>query len=292
MMPAAADRWRTAKASSGVGRRRGSTCTRMPAPASTAAVSPANPSERCLASQPTTTPASAAPGSCSRSHQASAAVAPRTTARFILPRPAPTAPRSPAVPKASRAPKRPATSALAAGPPSSSAASSARSPGSGSSSIQASAWARRSAEIISGDSLQDLGEQRAHPGRGRRPYGDDLLVLEPVLADAGGEVRDQRDGQHLRAEVTGRDCLEDGGHPDQVRAEGAEHGDLGRGLVVRAGQRGVDALGNSRVHLDRYPAQPRRVQVAEVDEPRQVTARRGWPGGGGLAGEFGGSPEG
>ena len=62
MIPAAAQRWRTAKASSGVGRRAGSMCTRMPAPARTLATSSAKSADRCLASQPTTTPASAAPG--------------------------------------------------------------------------------------------------------------------------------------------------------------------------------------------------------------------------------------
>jgi len=60
--PGPAARCRTANASSGVGLRPGSRCTRMPAPVSTAAASRANPAERCRASQPSTTPARAASG--------------------------------------------------------------------------------------------------------------------------------------------------------------------------------------------------------------------------------------
>ena len=91
-----------------------------------------------------TTPAAAAPGWCAGSHRASAAVAARTTARFIRFGPAAIAPRSPAVPNSSRPPNRSASSAQAASLPSaSSPRSSAWSPGSGSSAIHACTWSRR-----------------------------------------------------------------------------------------------------------------------------------------------------
>src|SRR5262249_27073758 len=87
--------------------------------------------DRCRASHPMTTaipaaepeaaaPAAVAawtaPGPCSCSHPASAAVAALTTARFIRFGPAPTWPRSPAVPKCRRPPHRAGDSAGAVGP--------------------------------------------------------------------------------------------------------------------------------------------------------------------------------
>ncbi len=57
-----------------------------------------------------------------------------------------------------------------------------------------------------------------------------------------------------------------GGHADQVAADRPDHADLGRRLVVRAGELDVDALLQGGVDLLAQRAQPRRVQVGEVDE--------------------------
>ena len=233
----------------------------MPAPVSTAAASSAKSADRCRASHPMTTairavppageapavrPAPASPeapgareagGRCSCSQPASAAVAALTTARFIRFGPAPTWPRSPAVPNSRRPVNRSVSSASAirpGSPPCSQAASrapnSARSPGSGSSRIQASTWERRPAGITASprprvhaarprvhapqargrgsgrrrrgssgcDLGQDAGEQGAHPARGLRPGRDDLAVVQPAFRQTGGQVGHQRDGEHLR----------------------------------------------------------------------------------------------
>ena len=70
------------------------------------------------------------------------------------------------------------------------------------------------------------------------------------------------------------DRLERRRHPDEVAAEHAGHPDLGRGLVVRAGELHVHALAERGVDLVRERAQPRRVQVGQVDE-RRALERRG-----------------
>ena len=72
--------------------------------------------------------------------------------------------------------------------------------------------------------------------------------------------------EDLRAGLAGGDGFEHGRHADQVAAEHADHVDLGRGLVVRAGELDVDALFEGRVDLLAQRAQPRRVQVGQVDE--------------------------
>ena len=95
----------------------------MPAPASTPATSSANSADRCRASHPTTTgwaglraaPLRAESGASSQ--PATAAVAARTTARFIRFGPAATTPRSPAVPKCSRSANRSRNSATAPASP-------------------------------------------------------------------------------------------------------------------------------------------------------------------------------
>ena len=134
---------------------------------------------------------------------------------------------------------------------------------------------RRDHEEAGGDGPgQDRGQQRAHPVRGRLARGDHFLVVQLRPAQAGRGVGDQRQAQHLGAEVAGGDRLQHRGHPDQVGAEQPEHADLGRGLVVRSWQPGVDALGQAGVGLQRQPAQPRRVRLGEVGEPGRETIRR------------------
>ena len=84
----------------------------------------------------------------------------------------------------------------------------------------------------------------------------------------GRQIRHQRDGQHLRSGGAGRDGLVHGRHAHEVRAQRAQHPDLGRRLVVRPRQPGVDALGQRRIDLARERPQPRRVRVVQVDELR------------------------
>src|SRR5665647_1473116 len=137
MTPASAPRRRIAKASTGVGNGRGNTIARPPAATTTAAVSAAKTSELCLASSPMTTKGC---GSVSFRYAVSPAAARITTERFIRLGPAPSAPRSPAVPNSSMPTNRSARSAPASASPAAAAAitasSSARVAASGSSSRQ------------------------------------------------------------------------------------------------------------------------------------------------------------
>ena len=93
-------------------------------------------------------------------------------------------------------------------------------------------------------------------------------MVERLAADAGGQVGDQADPEDLHAGLAGGDRLERGAHADQLAAEDAGHADLGRGLVVRAGELHVDALVEARVDLAAQRAQPRAVEVGQVDEVR------------------------
>jgi cation diffusion facilitator family transporter len=111
------------------------------------------------------------------------------------------------------------------------------------------------------DPGQDRGQPGAHPAGRDAPGLDHLGMAQAVPGQARGQVRDQRDAEHLGPELARGDGLQGGRHPDQVRAEPPQHGDLGRGLVVRAGQHRVHAFGQARVGLPGQRAQPRRVQV-------------------------------
>ncbi len=100
---------------------------------------------------------------------------------------------------------------------------------------------------------------------------EDLLVVERLARHTGGEVGDEGDAEDLRTGLARRDRLENRRHADEVRAEDTSHPDLGRRLVVRPGELRVDALLQGGVDLLAEGAQPRRVQVGQVDE---VRARR------------------
>jgi cation diffusion facilitator family transporter len=104
---------------------------------------------------------------------------------------------------------------------------------------------------------QDAAQQGAHPARRGLACLDHLGVAEAVPGQAGRQVRDQRDAEHLRAELTDGDRLQDGGHTDQIGTELAEHPDLRGSLVVRARQHRVDPLGQARVGLAGQRPQPR-----------------------------------
>ena len=155
MTPAAQPSSRIANATTGVGSGRGITQTLKPAPDITSAVSRAKSSLRCRASKPTTT-GPVAPCSCR--YAASPAAARITTTRFIRLGPAPTAPRSPAVPNSRLPANRSARSAESA-PPATSAmicSSSVRVASSGSSAAQARARSSRTsvaAEVVMSGTL-------------------------------------------------------------------------------------------------------------------------------------------
>src|SRR5687768_2648679 len=92
----------------------------------------------------------------------------------------------------------------------------------------------------SSDLRDDLAEQPAHPaGRGLARLAD-LLAVERLAAQAGGEVGHQADAEDLHACLAGGDRLQRGAHADEVPAHDAGHPDLGGGLVVGAGELDVD----------------------------------------------------
>ena len=84
--------------------------------------------------------------------------------------------------------------------------------------------------------------------------------------EAGGEVGHQGDGQDLQTQVAGGDRLPHRGHAHQVGAQPLQHADLGRRLVVRPRQGGVDARLERWVDRQSQRAQPQRVRLGEVDE--------------------------
>ena len=67
-------------------------------------------------------------------------------------------------------------------------------------------------------------------------------MVERLVGDAGGEVGDERDAEHLEAALAGRDRLERRRHADEVAADDLGHLHLGRRLVVRPAELDVDAL--------------------------------------------------
>ena len=99
---------------------------------------------------------------------------------------------------------------------------------------------------------------------------EDLGVVERLAADAGGQVGDQADAEHLEPGLAGGDRLERGAHADEVAADRAHHPDLGGRLVVGPGELHVDALVEARVDLAAQRAQARGVEVGEVDEVRAL----------------------
>ncbi len=101
-------------------------------------------------------------------------------------------------------------------------------------------------------------------------------MVQRLAGHAGGEVGDQAEPEHLQAGLAGGDRLQGGAHPDQVPAHRPHHADLGRRLVVRAGELRVDALVEAGLDLVAQRPQPGGVQVGEVDE-----GRAGQRGGGG-----------
>ena len=99
------------------------------------------------------------------------------------------------------------------------------------------------------------------------PGGEDLGVVEGLGAQAGGEVGDERQGEHLGAGLAGGDHFVHRRHPDEVAAEGPVGTDLRRCLVVGSRDRGVDTLGEVGVVLPGQGAEARGVGVGQIGEP-------------------------
>ena len=304
MIPASAARCRRAKASTGVGHGRAqvdgdSRPGEHPRPRRRTA-------DRCRASQPMTTvirARRALPGGAVLAQPAGQRGRGRPDhARFIRLGPAPTAPRSPAVPNSSR-PRNLSASSAAAPPPSSSSAAQfgpvplvrvLADPALGLGTQVAAdhgvcprpgglgALARRVAQPAVRPGGHDAGQEPASSApirpaaasRPRPPRRGPAVRRQP-----GRQVAHQRDGQHLGAEMAGGDGFEGRGHPTRS-APACGASDLGRRLVVGAGQRGIDALGQAGVARAGQRAQPGRVQLGQVGEPRRVP-------GGGRAGQRG-----
>ncbi len=61
--------------------------------------------------------------------------------------------------------------------------------------------------------------------------------------DSGGHVGDEREAEDVQAHVAGDDDLVDGGHTNEIGAEGAEGADFSGGFEAGAEDGEVDAFG-------------------------------------------------
>ena len=97
-----------------------------------------------------------------------------------------------------------------------------------------------------------------------------LFVIDRLIQDSGGHVRDERETKDFEAHVTCDDDLVDGGHADQVGAEGAEGADFGGGFKGWAEDSEVDAFGEEKLlavgFFDGEGAQAKRVGGGHVEE--------------------------
>jgi len=119
--------------------------------------------------------------------------------------------------------------------------------------------------------LGDEGGQEAGELLFDLPAGlHDLFVVERLIEDAGGHVGDQREAEDFEAHVAGDDDLVDGGHADEVCAEGAEGADLGGGFKAGAEDGEVDAFGEVELLADGLfdgeVAETERVRGGHVEE--------------------------
>jgi len=76
---------------------------------------------------------------------------------------------------------------------------------------------------------------------------DNLFVVEWFVEDAGCHIGDEREAEDLEAHVAGDDDLMDGGHADEICAEGAEGADLRGGLEAGAEDCEIDAFGEEEL---------------------------------------------
>src|SRR4051812_44250517 len=102
-------------------------------------------------------------------------------------------------------------------------------------------------------------------------------MRERLARVPGTGVRHGGGAAHPETDPAGRDALEDGRHPDGVRAESRQPPDLGRRLVRRAGQTDVDPF----LEMDAFRLgsrveggpQPRAPGIYEVREARPELVR-------------------
>ena len=98
-----------------------------------------------------------------------------------------------------------------------------------------------------------MGDQRGEEAGelffGAAAYLHDVFVVDGFGGflsggdDACGRVGDERDAEDFEAHVAGDDGLVDGGHADEVGAEGAEGADLGGGFEGGSEDGEIDAFG-------------------------------------------------
>ena len=128
----------------------------------------------------------------------------------------------------------------------------------------------RGHELFDGDLGDEGGEEGGELFFGVAAGLHDLLVVDGLVEDAGGHVGDQREAEDVEAHVAGDDDLVDGGHADEVGAEGAEGADLGGGFEAGAEDGEVDAFGEEELlpgcFLDGEGAEPERVGGGHVEE--------------------------
>ena len=100
--------------------------------------------------------------------------------------------------------------------------------------------------------------------------------------DSGGHVGDEGDAEDFEAHVAGDDGLVDGGHADEVGAEGAEGADFGGGFEAGAEDGEVDAFGElealARGFFDGECAEARRVGGGHVEETLAASVDHGETG--------------
>ena len=142
-------------------------------------------------------------------------------------------------------------------------------------SIRPTAVVRRRRLGVAHPSCTPLVSRAASTGPSRPAVSlggrDDLVRVGRVAAALDG--RHGGEAGHLHPTLSRRDRLRHRRHADEVGAHAAQPLGLGGGVVVRADQLGVDALGERRVERAGDGAQARRPGVGEVDEVRALDRR-------------------
>ena len=201
-----------------------------------------------------------------------------TTERFIRCGPAPSSPRSPAVPNSSSPQNRSARSASASPSPARAAVDHGGqlgpghrvrvvgAPGLGPRPIERPARAAHSRRTTSA-SIRPQRSAAARPASSTSAWlsGWSLMPAARLVTSD----RPSTSSPACRAAMASIAV----DMPDQVGAEHPGHPDLGRRLVLRPAELRVDALGQVRLDLAAQRAQPGRVEVGQVDELRALDRR-------------------
>ena len=98
-------------------------------------------------------------------------------------------------------------------------------------------WERPERSVAAEDGFEEIGEVVS----GELAGVEDVCVGERA-GEASGPVGEAGEGGDLETGGASGDGFEDGGHPDGVSAERAEHADFGWGFVLGAAETGVDPL--------------------------------------------------